>query len=119
MIQMLARAVGMAFCAMTLAQLVRRRSSPHRAVDAGLGLAGLALSRSWEGARVYLIGAAVTSAAIGLTGVGEGAPQRRIAPHGRIHQTVHFMLAFLSFQSWIVNVEDRDKTGYDSPTPPA
>lgn len=121
-IQMLAGLFGAALTALGLGQLLRggrAASAPtHRALDVVLGGAGVALSASWEGSRAYLAAAAATSAAVGLAGSGPDTAGRSLAPRGRAHRFLHLTLAFLMFQAWIANLEDRDKAGDDSPPTP-
>lgn len=126
MIQMIARLFGLVFLVLGLSRLMPRRlrSRPRAgqqpAVDLALGGAGLASSRSWEGSRTYLIIGAATSAAIGLYGaLGPKTDPRAPAPVSTLDRVVHLVLAFVMFQGWVANREDRDKTAFDSPAPPA
>lgn len=106
-IQMLARWWGMVFGALGLLALVGALldvvapATPRVATHLLLAVLGFALARSWEGARAYLLVAALANVALLVAGL--------VAPDRSLADWVLLPLAWLVFMGWVANLNDRDR----------
>lgn len=82
------------------------------------GVAGLVLARWWEAARWYLLVGAIVWGGVSIYGVvvGENSDMNFWSMN-TADEILHLVLAFFLLQAWVVNKEDRDKVGFDSPLP--
>ena len=79
----------------------------HNIVHALFGIAGLALARTWDGARTYLLAAGVIYAVLWILGIIGGADW---IPANTADDWLHFVLALALLGAWYVSGRERDTT---------
>ena len=83
----------------------------HNIVHLLFGVAGLALARTWDGARSYLLGAGVIYAVLFVYGllVGSGT-DANFVPMNTADDLLHLALAVGLLGSWWVAARERPRT---------
>jgi hypothetical protein len=82
----------------------------HNLIHIGFGLIGIALARSWEGARTFLLVGAVTYLALFVYGLVVGPESdANFVPLNWADDAFHLALGLFMLAAWGMNKDDRDK----------
>jgi uncharacterized protein DUF4383 len=90
----------------------------HNIVHLLFGIAGIAMSRTWDGARTYLLGAGVIYIVLFLYGLVIGADKdANFVPFNNADDVLHLALAIGLLGSWFASKKADDTTTSDRPAP--
>lgn len=82
----------------------------HNVLHLLLGVAGIALARTWEGGRAFLLGAALTYLALFVLGlVTSATSDANFVPTNGADDILHLVFGILLLLGWVVNMDDRDR----------
>jgi hypothetical protein len=82
----------------------------HNIVHALFGIAGLALARTHEGARTYLLGSGIIYAVLFIYGLFVGGDDdANFIPMNGADDVLHLVLALALLGAWFATARDRDR----------